>query len=405
MQNVPPDAEGAGKSISPQDEQAVALIEALQSGSSGALSIAQNFNDFFTYIGREASRRREQLYIEPFRVNSKDLASFDNAVRRILTDSGLTTDVIFDCDISLENRRAVSFQSINEIDSLPDADKSHPESMAATWTYFYPITWKQFTINAPYKIQITYSINPRHDFVGAMTFAAAPQQAIMLQIQGPRMLIQSANEELDALIKTTFLPPWWRYPKRALQLMEPYLGFAIYGAAISTVSVTLANYEKWTGKPLIDDKTDAQRKKEILADREEYFSRIKEINEKQAKVLEQIRSERAIEKKFDAFAKYQLEPIKPRQFEPVDELLKGPSILPLIGYLFLAFIIAGLFHILLLQLYKRLTPPSVIAIGRLGISRMTQYRVYDWAAMLLISAGILPVIYVVGKAIYQFFRP
>lgn len=369
------------------------------------MSIAQNFNDFFTYIGREASRRREQVYIEPFKFVSKDLATFDNAVRRLLNDFGVATDIIFDCEIGLENRRVVSFQSISEADTLPDADTSHPESIATTWTYFYTIEWKQFQIPIPYKIQLTYSTNARHDIVGAMTFAAAPEQVIVLRIQGPHRLIQSINDELGALIKTTFLPAWWRYPKRALQIMEPYLGFAIYGAAISTVSVVFANYQKWTGRPLVGGKTDKQLMMEELAEREEYASKLKEFNERQAKVLQQILAEHGIERKFDVFAEYQLEPVKAREFTPIDELFKGPNILPLIGYTFLAFVIAGIIHILLLQVYKRLTPPSVIAIGRLGQKRMKLSRVYDVTAITLISAIALPLLVVIGKAIFQFFQP
>lgn len=369
------------------------------------MSIAQNFNDFFTYVGREASRRREQFYIDPFKFVSRDLATFDSAVRRLLTDFSVANSIIFDCDIGLENRRVVSFHSIEETESLPDADKSHPESIAANWTYFYEIEWKQFRIPVPYKIQLTYSTNPRHDIIGAMTFASAPEQVIALQIQGPHRLVQSMNDELDALIKTTFLPAWWRYPKRALQYMEPYLGFAIYGAAISTVFVGFANYEKWTGKPFIGGKTEEQQRKEILADREEYFTKIKEINEKRAKALQTIRSEGGIERKFDVYAEYQLEAVKPETFTPIDELFKGTNILPILGYMFLAFMIAGLFHMLLLQVYKRLTPPSVIAIGRLGRRRMMLYRTYDWIAITLIGVGAIPVLVAIGKGIYQFFQP
>jgi hypothetical protein len=49
--------------------------------------------------------------------------------------------------------------------------------------------------------------------------------------------------------------------------MEPYLGFAICGATVSTIFIGFAKYEKRTGKSLLSDKTDEQLKKEILADR------------------------------------------------------------------------------------------------------------------------------------------
>jgi hypothetical protein len=60
---------------------------------------------------------------------------------------------------------------------------------------------------------------------------------------------------------------------------------------------------------------------------------------------------------------------------------------------------------LLLQVYKRLTPPSVIAVGRLERKRMMLYHVYDWIAITLIGAATIPVLVAIGKGIYQFFQP
>lgn len=405
MGEITDDQSAEGGSVDANDERATALIEALQSVSGNSLSIAQNFNDFFTHVGREASRKREQHYIEPFCLLAKDLYVFDSAIRKILGDFGIPDNAVFDCNIGLENRRVVSFQSVSEVETLPDADKSHPESIVASWTYFYPIKWRHMNISVPYKIQVSYYTNPRKDIVGSMSFAMAPEQIILIEIQGPHRVIQSLNEELDSIAKTTFLPPWWRYPKCALQYMEPYLGFAIYGATISTVFIGFQNYEKWTGKSLLSQKTEEQLRKEILTDRDEYKKKLQELNDKQKKTLDSILHEKDVGKKIDSYVSYQLDPIKEKQFPPIEELFKDTSILPVIGLMFLAFIVAGIFHMVILQIYKRLTPPSVIAIGRLGRRRLFQFKFYDWVAITLIGVSVVPVFAAVAATIYEYFLP
>ena len=404
MKNVPESSDKDSNSHGNDEEEASALIAALQSVNGGTLSIAQNFNDFFTHVGRESARKREQKYIEPFQFSNNDLTAIDNAVNRLLKDFDVGSNIAFDCDIGLENRRIISFQSIKEIEGLPDADKSPPASVTATWTYFFSIQWKQFSIPVPYKIQIKYITNPKENFVDAMVSAAAPEQLVLLEIQGPHRLIQSVNDELDALIKSTFLPPWWRYPKLALQFMEPYIRIAIYVAMVSTIIVALNNYEEWTGKPLLSQKTDEQLKQEIIANREEYHSKIKKENERRSQLLSSILNEKSIENKFDSYVTFRLEPEQPGTFTPIDELFEKKNVLPLLGYVFLVFMLAGVLHMLVLQIYKRLTPPSVIAIGRLGKRRMLLHRMYDWVAITLIGTAVLPALASIGAAIYQFFQ-
>jgi hypothetical protein len=325
-------------------------------------------------------------------------------VRKVLVDFNAGSEVIFDCSVALENGRVVSFQSPAEVETLPEADESHPELVAAIWTYFHSIEWKRFAIRVPYKIEVTYATNPRREIVGAMTFAVAPQQIITLHLQGPQRLIQSMNDELDAVARSTFLPNWWRLPKRALQYLEPYLGFAIYGATISTVFVGFSNYERWTGKPLIAEKTDQQLRTEIIKDRADYLKAVKEYNEYQERVLRAVQAAKDPAKKLDIYLAYELRPLQPRQFTPIDELFKRSNVLPVLGYMFLAFVVAGLIHMALLQVYKRLTPPSVIAVGRLGRRRLNQYRIYDWTAVTLIGVVLLPLIASVGHTIYRFFQ-
>jgi hypothetical protein len=69
-------------------------------------------------------------------------------------------------------------------------------------------------------------------------------------------------------------------------------------------------------------------------------------------------------------------------------VLAENSIFPFIAFMFACFIVAGILHIAFLELYKRLTPPSIIAIGRMGQERLRYARIYDALGWLMIT-GII----------------
>jgi len=317
-------------------------------------------------------------------------------IKDVLREFNIEEIVYFDCRLGLNNRQVLSYPSLSDLEILAQGNKSYPTDIDIVWTYQYPMKWKDLIFNLPFKISIEFSINPRKD-IGTMAFAIAPQQYIDLNIKGPEKILPALNEKLDEAIRATWIPFWWRYPKKALQLFEPYIGFAIYGACISTVLFSLNRYKEIKE---IFGESEQQQRAEILASREKKQKEFDQFEKKKQEVLNIIKNTTHAEEKIDIFASYILRPSDPLEFTPIDELFKHDSILPLIGFMFACFVVAGLLHIAFIELYKKLTPPSIIAIGRLARAPIRLGRIYDGLGWSM----ILAILRILGKFVYGFFQ-
>lgn len=377
-----------------------AIIKVLRgSGAEDAFYIVQSVNDFLHHVGREASRQRQQQYIEPFKCEDSDVEDFHNVVKRILLEFGVYEErIFFDCNIGLRNRRVIACHSVSEVKNAPEADKSRPVSVEMSWTYFYPIQWRELSLPMPFKVAVEYSTELRKDITGVMSVAAAPEQCIDVSMEGPSTILASLNEEVDAIIRRTFLPIWWRYPKKALQWFEPYIGIAIYGAAISTAVVTARKFGLEGGK------TDAEMRAQYIAKRDQLIKEHDSANQTRKEILQQIINAPNVSDKLDAYASYMLKPLEPIELKSVEDVFNDDGgVLPYIGYLFMCLLAAGLLHILFIQVYKRLAPPSIIVLGKLWRERLKVWRIYDVFAWFLFTTVAVPIALFVIRVIQLLF--